>query len=174
MANDETDDEHVKEVYARFGLALYFAQVLEHGIVNALVILDLIPSRRHTARSAAEWGDVVDQFMSQHFEDTMGRMIRDLRAVTNVPQDLEGLLRDALKRRNWLAHHFFRERASEFMSARGRDLMIREVEECRAAFELADERLDQIVRPVRIGAGLTDQMLEHVFDSMKAEAEHAG
>jgi hypothetical protein len=46
---------HVKEVYARFGLAVYWAQVLERGVVNALVIVDLIPSRRHLARSAEEW-----------------------------------------------------------------------------------------------------------------------
>jgi hypothetical protein len=45
----------VKEVYARFGLAVYWAQVLERGVVNALVIVDLIPSRRHLARSAEEW-----------------------------------------------------------------------------------------------------------------------
>jgi hypothetical protein len=30
MPSDEVDDdEHIKEVYARFGLAFYFAQVLE-------------------------------------------------------------------------------------------------------------------------------------------------
>lgn len=51
---DEYD--HVKEVYARFGLAVYFAQVLEHGLVNALVILDLIPARCHLARSRDQWG----------------------------------------------------------------------------------------------------------------------
>jgi hypothetical protein len=172
--DDAGEDEHVKEVYARFGLAVYFAQVLEHGIVNALVILDLIPTRRHLARSASQWGEVVDEFMSQHFEDTMGKMMRDLRSVTSVPGDLEGLLRDALKKRNWLAHHFFRERALEFMSASGRDAMIQEVAECRAVFKSADERLDQIVRPVRVASGLTDEMLAETFRNMQAEAEGAG
>jgi hypothetical protein len=37
-------DEHVKTVYAHFGLAVYLAQVLEHGLVNALVFVDLLPS----------------------------------------------------------------------------------------------------------------------------------
>ena len=48
---DDPESEHIKEVYARFGLALYYAQVLEHAIVNALVVVDLIPARRHLARS---------------------------------------------------------------------------------------------------------------------------
>ena len=34
----DNEDEHTKEVYARFGLAVYYAQVLEHGLVNALTI----------------------------------------------------------------------------------------------------------------------------------------
>lgn len=38
------EDDHVKEVYARFGLAVYHAQELEHGLVNAPVVLGLIPS----------------------------------------------------------------------------------------------------------------------------------
>ena len=54
--NAEDDGEHEKEVFARFGLAMYRAQVLEHGIVNALAVLDLIPSRRHLARSREDWG----------------------------------------------------------------------------------------------------------------------
>jgi len=37
------DGEHIKEVYAHFGLAIYLAQVLEHGIVNALVCADFVP-----------------------------------------------------------------------------------------------------------------------------------
>ncbi len=56
MMSDHDQGEHVKEVYARFGLAVYCIQVLEHALVNALVILDLIPSRRHLARSGDEWG----------------------------------------------------------------------------------------------------------------------
>jgi hypothetical protein len=33
--SDHDQGEHVKEVCARFGLAVYCAQVLEHGLVNA-------------------------------------------------------------------------------------------------------------------------------------------
>jgi len=51
----------------------------------------------------------------------MGRLMKNLRAVTQVHADLEKLLRDVLNRRNWLVHDFFRERATEFMSALGRE-----------------------------------------------------
>lgn len=50
--------EQVKEIYANFGLAVYQAQCLEHGLVNALVLLDLIPNRRKLTKSAEEWADL--------------------------------------------------------------------------------------------------------------------
>ncbi len=163
---DDVLAEEVKEVYARFGLAFYHAQVLEHSIVNALLILDLIPTRRHNVSSQDEWESIVEAFMGHHFEATMGRMIQNLRSVTEVPSDLEVRLRDALRRRNWLAHDFFRERAVELTTSAGRDQMISEVDECRACFEASDERLEEIVTPVRNKVGITDQLLEQKLQEM--------
>jgi hypothetical protein len=167
-------DEHVREVYARFGLAVYFAQVLEHGLVNALVILDLIPSRRHLFRSREEWGVEVDAFMNRHFEATMGRMMRNLREATQTDADLENLLRDALRKRNWLVHHFFRERAAEFMSVAGRERMLREADECRALFHAADKALEAVVGPLREEAGITDEFLEREYQRLLGASEDHG
>jgi hypothetical protein len=163
------DDEHIKEVYARFGLAVYFAQVLELGLVNALIFLHLIPSRRHRARSRDEWGAVVNTFIDRHFEATMGHLIKNLRDVTQVDTDLERLLSDALKRRNWLVHDFFRERATNFVSASGRQQMLTEIDECRELFQSADERLEAIVEPLRLGAGITDEFLAEEYQRMLTE-----
>jgi hypothetical protein len=174
MMTEHDESEHVKEVYARFGLAIYYAQVLEHGLVNALVILDLIPSRRHLARSGEEWGTEVDAFMDRHFETTMGRLMKNLRDVTQVGVDLENLLCDAIKKRNWLAHNYFRERATEFMSSAGREQMLREVDECRDLFQTADQRLEGIVAPLRSKAGITDELLECEYRRMLAGQDHDG
>ena len=164
--NTHDGEEHVKEVYARFGLAVYYAQVLEHGLVNALTVLDLIPSRRHLARSHDEWGAEVDAFTNRHFETTMGRMLKTLRGVTQVGAELEGLLRDALTKRNWLVHDFFRDRVAEFLSVAGRERLLDEVDACRELFQRADQRLEAIAEPLRKKAGITDEMLEREYRRM--------
>jgi hypothetical protein len=156
----DDENEQVKEVYARFGLAVYFAQVLEHGIVNALLVVDLIPSRRHLAPSKDQWAAEVDAFTGHHFEDTMGRLINNLRSVTTLDADLESILRKALGRRNWLVHDYFRERAEEFISDIGRQEMLKEIDECRELLQLADASLDAIVRPLRTTQGITDEWIE--------------
>lgn len=174
MITEHDEGQHVKEVYARFGLALYHAQVLEHGLVNSLVFLDLVPSRGHRAHSRNDWGIAVDAFMDRHFETTMGRMMKALRDVAAVSADVETVLADALRRRNWLAHDFFRERATEFMSIPGREQMLHEVDECRACFEAADERLDEIVRPLRIQAGITDELIAQEYQRLLTGNKHVG
>jgi hypothetical protein len=153
----DAKSEQLKEVYARFGLALYCAQVLEHGIVNSLVVVDLILSRRHLARSKAEWEASVDAFMGLHFDHTMGKLMYDLRSVSKIPTDLDDLFKRALRKRNWLTHKFFRERATEFLTATGRDQMLTEVDECRDLFKAADEALEHVVKPLRSAAGITAQ-----------------
>ena len=64
--------DQIRDTYAHFGLAMYMAQVLEHGLVNAMVIARLASGER---LSPAD----VDSFMDQKFELTLGRLIRDLR-----------------------------------------------------------------------------------------------
>jgi hypothetical protein len=102
--------------------------------------------------------------MERHFETTLGRMIRSLKNVTPVPPELETILGDALKRRNFLAHDYFRERAEQFMSFEGREDMISELKKAQTLFEEADAMLTEVSRPVREKFGLSDERLEQLFD----------
>lgn len=166
MGDDERA-EHVKTVYAHFGLAIYLAQCLEHGIVNALLVLDLVPNQAKTLRSKNEWNMKVDDFFDQNFRQTLGQMITALRKVTTVPTKLETLLAEALHKRNWLAHHYFRERAEQFMSASGRDHMIAELEDVQKLFREADLQLEEISRPLMEKYGYTEAKLAAAFEELR-------
>jgi hypothetical protein len=160
IMSDDGTDEHVKTVYAHFGLALYLAQVLEHGLANALMCAGLLPRRAGKPVPRKQWEVEFDAFMDQQFEQTLGRLIQSLRTATSVPTDLENILADALKTRNFLAHHFFRERAESFMSRDGREKMIQELERAQKLFEVADERLSAVAKPLREKYGLSDERLK--------------
>jgi len=153
------EEDQIKELYARAGLALFFAQVLEHGVVNALVVLDLIPSSRDQARSRSEWASMVDEYMDSRFALTMGQMLTELRAVTSVPGDTDALLRRALITRNLLVHRYFRERVDEGMSPQGRAAMVEELAGFRDLFKEADGALDELVRPIARRHGITDELI---------------
>jgi hypothetical protein len=152
-----TEDEHVRETYAHFGLALYMAQVLEHALVNAMSAAERAAGRRLALAD-------IDSFMSQRFEETLGRLIRDLRKYVPVGDELSSILAKSLRTRNWLAHAYFRERAVEFTSEAGRNRMIEELEQAVDLFSLADRTLDKAVDPLRLRLDLT-------ADKINAEVE---
>jgi hypothetical protein len=158
-------DEQVKEVYANFGLSMYMAQVLEHGIVNAFIFLELLP------KTKGKWTpDEFDAYMDGEFDKTLGRLIGKLRNLTTINNDLESLLTVALKKRNWLAHHYFRERAEECMSTSGRNSMIVELQRCRDLFKETDEKLEVVIKPLMKKLGMTDEILEENFKKFKEKA----
>ncbi len=45
--DDGMDDQnyHTREVYANFGRAVYYAQILEHGVVNLLTLAKIFPDQ---------------------------------------------------------------------------------------------------------------------------------
>ena len=166
------EDEQVREVYARFGLAIYAAQCLEHGLVDALMYLDLIPSVK-VKMEQKEWERAVDDFTSQHFEHTLGRLIRDISRFTQVPTSLSDLLSRALTMRNWLAHDYFRERAENFMFNEGRVSMIVELQDAVDLLRGADAQLSSLLEPLLIKYGVTEALITKVENEMLSEAKRS-
>jgi hypothetical protein len=169
---DENSDDQVKAVYAHFGLAAYLAQVLEHGLANALMCAELLPRRAGKPVPRKQWEGEFDAFMEQQFKHTLGLLMRRLNSSTPVPNDLEELLTAALLKRNFLAHHYFRERAEAFMTHYGREQMIVELQEAQKLFERADDRLSQVITPLRERFGLTDDKLQPFMDQYMARFAH--
>ena len=167
----DTESEQIREVYAHFGLAIYCAQVLEHGLVNALVAFSLISSNRHNYSSAADWAKAVDSFMDKRFEYPIGQLITTFRKTTPVPDDLESILLAAQKRRNFLVHNYFRERATEMVSASGRDAMIEELQDYRETLSLADAKLESFVAPMFQKYGITEEMVGKTLDQLLKKGE---
>ncbi len=157
-----TDDE-AKDVYAHFGLAMYLAQVLEHAIVNAMMVARM-PERDRVTRGA------IDVFVDAQFEKTLGAMMHELRRWVAVPADLEDRLRTALKTRNALAHGYFRKRATAWYEQGGMARMVTELEEAEQLFMSVTEALDSLMAPLCQRFGITQDKLDAEFAQLVNEA----
>jgi hypothetical protein len=164
------EDDHHRCVYAHFGLAIYCAQCLEHGLVNAFIYLDLIPNHPRPVPSTEAWQRSVDGFMDREFEKTLGQLIRKLGEITSVPPGLASRLDNALRQRNWLAHDYFRERATGWLTEEGRNQMVSELQECQRLFLEADKLLDATFKTVRERHGFTEERLQREYEKYLAEA----
>jgi hypothetical protein len=160
-------DDLVRDVYAHFGLAIYKANVLEHGLTNAMLYANM------TAGGLPTLTDF-DAFLAAKFEKTLGALIKDLKNHVPVDATLEETLRAALTKRNWIAHHYFRERSETFMSDRGCRSMIAELESAQDLFERADKALDVVSKPLAAKSGMTEDRLEAYVAQIKHQAEADG
>ncbi len=159
-------DDLVRDTYAHYGLAMYQAQVLEHGIVNAMVYARM-PERNRITRAD------IDAFMGRQFEKTLGALLRELAKYVVVPAELATTLVEALRLRNYLAHDYFRERAEQFMTDAGCIVMIEELQAWQELFRDASARLDELVRPIGERFGVTADAIAAEASRMVAEAEAA-
>jgi len=162
----DPESEHVREVYAYFGLAMYWAQCLEQSMFQHLLFFDHFPRAAASYTTPEKWAEDFDQYERQELGQTMGKLIRRLREAGQPTAEVEQALNEALKQRNWLAHGYFADRALEFTLQEGRDRMIIEPEGLRDKFRACTAQLDAITQPIAQNLGLTEERLARVEAEM--------
>jgi hypothetical protein len=164
---DKDEDEHVKEVFAYFGRAYYMANVFERGLALAVVQLDFLPEVMESLKrqgrkgfDGAQYKAEFDAFMNRQHAQTLGNLSKRVQELADMDVSLKDLIAEAKGRRNFVAHHFFYERAHEFASRRGRDKMIVELENARDLFEAANHALTKFIEPHINRLGLSNEIIE--------------
>lgn len=183
--NDDSYDEgeHCKAVYAHFGRAYYFSNVFEVGLGNAFMTLGFLAEAKDKAHVAkcegrpfdrAQHEADFDAYVARQNAQTLGNLIKTAsRFEPLLGPEFQALLPEVKEKRDFLAHHFFRERAVELFSRRGRDSMIAELEEMQQIFHEADETLSEIMEPHVRAVGLTDEILARMMDKMRREVDES-
>ena len=145
--------EQIREVYAHAGLALYLAQCFEMSLQNFLIIHARLSDRSITLVELESYEEGVQR-------QTLGGLLREVRQRVSFDSSAETVIGDALQKRNLLAHHYFKERAVDFMSPDGRDRMISELEDFQSCFKFADAVASSIAQAAGKVLGITDEILE--------------
>jgi hypothetical protein len=136
-ASDPPDGDLVKEVYAYFGLCMYFAQDFETGLINALTALE-------TATNEKPFRQTFDALYAKHEALTFGNLLKSLARHKFFPADLIKTVEQLKADRDHLAHRFFRDHVMHFTTVGGCSIMIEELERRRTAFAALDERVTEL------------------------------
>lgn len=164
------EGEHVKEVFAYFGRAYYEAGVLETGLAIALMQIDFLGRFRDRffaddgkSFDRTQYEAEFDRFMENQHAQTLGNLIRRISALSEISDGLKERFSDAKKRRDFLGHHYFRERAAEFNNRTGRDRMIAELHDDGDVFESIDRDLYVELAPVRAKLGMNSERFQKIL-----------
>ena len=148
----EIDNCCEKERFAFFGLAVYSAQVMEHGALNLAAVL-----RLPQVNLVSE--ELFDEFFESLSRRTFGQLLKAAKDVISLSPDQEIILNDALDLRNMLIHRYFSERYEDFVSVSGKNEMKRELQGIIAKFVEADNLIEEIYLPIWKRFGVTEEMV---------------
>lgn len=167
----DPSDHHTREMYARYGLAMYFAQVVEAGIKNALVMAELADARFATIED-------FDAASATNFKTVLGRLIEKFKPFLAADKPLVDDLQLVLMTRNELAHHFFWDHAPDAMTWDGRERMMRECDAARELFQEISARLEIVVRAYSAATGTAPAVFEDRLalakEDLLGQNEHLG
>lgn len=171
----DQEDYYSRELFAHFGLAMYHTQVLEHAIVNLIAFASLIPTITKQDLTKFEWHNLIDEFYSTNFKKTLGQLIKALKSYgINLPDNLASILEDSLEKRNYLAHHFFREEIQSCFTLEGNITLITKLQEYQQVFINTDRLIDKIILPFANKYGITEQIIQQELDLIKnADSGHS-
>ena len=161
-----------------FGQAFHVSNVFETGIAQAVMQLGFLGEQMERLKqdgpSFDRRQDEADYhaFMNHQHAKTRGNLITALQELVQMEPELTENLA-AKARRNFLVHHFFRDRAELFATRHGRDKMIAEADEALALFDKVDRNLDKFMQPHRAKMGIseaapqaeTERCIRSIFDA---------
>ena len=153
-----------KEAFAFFGLAAYYAQVIEHGALNLAVVLSL-PEVNLVSR------ELHDELFEHLSKRTFGQLLKASRSALAPSLEEEELLEKAVELRNMLIHRYFSERADEFFSLEGQNEMKKELRGIIAKFVEADNLIEKIYLPLWRRHGVTEEFVQEEMERVRRSAE---
>ena len=148
-----------RQVFAYFGLAMYWAQCIEHGIANVV------------AATGQREGTITtqDEFANDHaamLRKTMGHARTELLKRRPDLIEFEDKLRHAVKLRNFLAHDYFRERTAAFMTTEGKEAMVRELERAVEFMESVNDDFVALSLDMVEAMGATEEVLSEIYERL--------
>lgn len=164
LARDEWEQ---REIYGKFGLAVFFCQVVEAALVIYLLLL-----RRATDGGVATTSQVDDLF-AEFFGNTLGRNISNVKRVLGDQGEwvLADQMADVLKLRNELIHSWMRTRVLRQGTSENRLAMIEELEKAISMLQDADSVLTERTQTMLVKAGMREEFVRSEFQRLTRLAE---
>ena len=114
------ESEHSKELFAYFGLAVYYGQALEQQLTNLLLLTKLSQGK---TPSEADLADLYQRKLG----NSLGQLIKEIQHHFPFSEAETAQLQEVWKQRNYIVHDYFKERIQYTFTPAGRAHIIREL-----------------------------------------------
>jgi hypothetical protein len=157
MSDYDEKEELTKEVYAHFGLAYYYSECLHRGLC---IIFSLLGFKKNTPITKPR----LEEKLKQAFSLTLGQISEKIKEF--IPKALEDEMKNAIDKRNYLAHHFWFEKVHLLLSVEGLREADAELIELSNLFESLDHKLTDLFKPMFESFGINDMVLKKASEEV--------
>jgi hypothetical protein len=162
-----TEEEQHRDVYAQFGAVACRVASFETILANILLLHARLTGKAPTADDLER---MEEEFQQKRY--TLGAFIKEVRAAVPVPEQTERLMKEALDRRNYLMHSFFRDKALEFVTEAGRARMMEELRLTEATVLTADKLTTKLALELARHLGITLETIAAEVEQMRRGSEN--
>jgi hypothetical protein len=169
--NENHDTGDLKDIYAQFGLTFSHACDVEAILANVILTSDFVKKVVVESKKAGkpiytqeECASHFDDFLAQEHKQMMGKLVGGIKGLVELDGALEKRVDDALRRRNYLTHHFWRERGGEVISRKRRDIVLKDLIADQEFFEQLAKDLENVANSEVTKLGLDGEGLRTRVD----------
>lgn len=153
----QDDDGKHRLVYAYFGLAIYFVQVLEETF-SIMLSTDRILKKK--AKTSEEVNEIMDTI--ENSKKMMGNFINEVKHSYSLTTSIVEQLDKILDKRNYLVHKYFKLHIAKFYSEVGQLEMIKYFCDFIDDSKELDEKLTTYYTSYKDKLGITDERIEQL------------
>jgi hypothetical protein len=159
----DSSEWQTREVYARYGSAMYFSNCVEAQLANYILILRIARNGGPITRKE------IEALEARILSGTFGQNLGEVRDLLGGDWALADEMAELLELRNHLAHHWWRERISEIGTSKRRAALIDELEGIRELMEAGDAKLVERCKRMHKRIGLPENMIETEYAKLMME-----
>lgn len=141
------DSDHSKELFAYFGLAVYYSQALEQQLANLLMLIKL-------SKGQVPSEEDFTQLYHRKLSSSLGQLVQEIQHYFPFSEEETLQLKEVWKQRNHIVHDYFKERIHETFSPAGRSRMIRELTAFKDQAQALEQKLQGYSREMYVKLGL--------------------
>ena len=163
-----SDEQEFRRFAVALGMASFQAQSLEHSLVSLFAATSVF---EHEA-----WRTRIRTLMDTRYTQTLGKLVRDATKELHLTAELTIELEDALQKRNWVTHHFFREYGAVGLSSSLLYEATQRLEEIWPMFENTANNIHKLVVEQLVKSGRSEEQvqtgIERALDRYLSEKGH--
>ena len=154
------ENEQSKEIYAQFGLCVYWFQVLEHQLIDMIL---LSAKQNNLMLSSTDF----DNLFYSYSDKSMGALKKKVFELYNLSRDDIDEINCIQTKRNYYVHNYFKNHSEDLFDINKRKKILDEFINTIEQIKIVDKKLEDLCVNSLNNVGITQDILDSLLLTIK-------